>query len=50
MHLQVGIALEAIDRDQRQSIARREAFLSTTIAADLPRRANQVRELVGRRP
>jgi hypothetical protein len=47
VHFEMRIALEAIDRDQRQPIARREPFFSATIASDLPRRANQLRQLVG---
>src|SRR5262245_28664641 len=41
------VALEAIDRNQRRSIACGETLLGPSIASDLPRRANQLRELLG---
>jgi hypothetical protein len=47
VHLEVRIALQTIDWDQRRSIARRETLLGTTIASHFPRRANQLRKMFG---
>ena len=46
VHLQVRIALQAIDRNERRAVARREPLFGAAIAAHFPRRANQLRELL----
>ena len=49
MHLQVRIAAQAIDGDERRTVARGEPLLGAAVAAHLPRRADQLRELLGGR-
>ena len=50
VHLEVRIAPEAIDGDERRAVSRREAFFGAAVAAHLPRGANELRELIGGRP